>query len=630
MSHMSLWLISVAETQMVDGVSNKHLFKEKRIAAETIARKIRAGAPVRVLDPAAVDDVQAEWLQVEYATHLDNDNFTAEAQGWMLKRYLGKPLEQKSHPVDVERFTRDCAYVEMASATGGGEAEATVLAADYLIALAVIETDLTHLGTRLPGTDALGPFQITSAEWTAFLDSGVDDRLGPGQRFVPAFQIQCADFLTKRDWADFVAATPHAPDGEPVAPSYLNLFQSRLIGPAAAAKVARIVAAASGGEQTVEAAMLSAGMAGGEIHVLATRRAEWLQASGTWRTVADFNAHTETKLRDGLSQGHTLLVQHFPDFVIAPSGGAPWFDVASKEMKEWANPSSQLSETSEAGKERITQQYFMATSFHPDEVEHWCGAFIAYCLGSCSDQAIAESIVPGAAKAANWRNWGNVDLTAGPIDEVPKGAVVTLTKTADSGPSGHVTFFVRRDGDHFVGLGGNQSNTVKESSYPITRIAAVRWLNAAQDVTDIDFSLEAGDMAAISEADKVIMAKTLWGEARGEETDEGVKAVAAVILNRLADSRYPKTLAGVCRQSKQFSCWNSNDPNRAKIDKLPGTDPDFPTMRRIVDQVIAKGPQSVLPANVLHYHTATISADWSKGKPVFKRIGNHNFYANIA
>ncbi|EXI66019.1 MAG: Spore cortex-lytic enzyme precursor [Candidatus Accumulibacter adjunctus] len=629
---MSLWLISNRAAQRVDGVLNKGLFTEKRIALDTKQKNIDSGAPVRVLDLAPLDDVQDEWLFVEYADALDNDIFTPEESGWMLKRYLGSPLEQRSHPVDVERFTRDCAYVEMASANGAGEAEATVLAADYLIALAVIETKLRDLDTQLPGTDAIGPFQITDAEWSAFLASGVDDRFGPGQRFVPAYQIQCADFLTKRDWAAFVKAMPTAPEGEPVAPSYLNLFQARLIGPAAAAEIAKVVGATGGGQQTVDTAMRSAGIPAGEIDALATRRAKWLKKDGTWRTVADFDAHTETTLRDGLLHGHELLVQHFPDFVIAPSSdAAPWFGVASKEMTDWASPAEDLSETSEAGRKRITQQYFMATSYHPDRVEHWCGAFIAYCLASCDDQAIAESVVPGAAKAANWRNWGNVDLTAGSIDQVPKGAVVTLTKTSDSGPSGHVTFFVRRDGEsNFIGLGGNQSNTVTESSYPIARISAVRWLNVAQDVGGIGFSRGTGDMAAISDEDKVIMAKTLWGEARSEQSDEAVKAVGAVILNRLASSRYPNTLAGVCRQPKQFSCWNSNDPNRAKIDALQETDRDFIRMRKIVDELIASGPQSVLPASVLHYHTATISADWSRGEPVFRRIGSHNFYANIA
>lgn len=631
---MSLWLVSGADAQMVDGVSDNCLFSEKRIAADTKVRKIRFGAPVRVLTPAALDDPQLEWLKVQYASALDNDVFTEESSGWMLKRYLGEPLEQNSDPVDVKLFTRFCAFVEMASATGGGETKATVLAADYLIALARIETGLERLDTRLPGTDAIGPFQITSAEWTTFLESGMNDHIGPGQRFVPLHQIQCADFLTKRDWAAFVAATTPASGGEPVTPSYLNLFQARLIGPAAAADVARAAAAGGAGERTVDAAMRSAGIGDTEIDALATRRAEWLKHNSAWRTVADFNAHTEEMLREGLVEGRALLVAHFPEFVVVPSLSAtPWFHVASNEMADWATPSEKLSETSEAGRTRITQQYFMATNHHPDKVEPWCGAFVAYCLASCGNNAVAESVVPDAARAANWRNWGDVDLTTAPIANVPKGAVVTLTKTDDSGPSGHVTFFVRldEDGKHFVGLGGNQSDTVKESSYPIARIAAIRWLNVAQDVREIDFSRGTGNMAAISEADRVIMAKTLWGEARGKTDEgEGVKAVAAVILNRLASSRYPSTLAGVCRQSKQFSCWNSNDPNRAKIDALSATDPGLSKLRDIVDQVIAAGPQSVLPADVLHYHTTTISADWSMGKPVFKRIGSHNFYANIA
>jgi len=624
---MSLWLVSDAVPQIVDGVSNNCLFNKNRIAEETIETVIDPGAPVRVLDPTALDDVQVEWLEVEFATRLVNSSFKAEKHGWMLKRYLGEPLEEKSKLVNVERFTRDCAFVEMASATGGGETTATVLAADYLIALAKIETGLVDLDTLLPGTDAIGPFQITSAEWTAFLESGADDRIGPGQRFVPAYQIQCADFLSKRDWREFVAATKHAPDGEPVTPSYLNLFQARLIGAASAAEVA---AAAGDESRKLDVAMRSAGVADAEIKLRAERRAEWLKKNDAWRTVADFNAHTEMRLNEGLAVGRALLVEHFPEFVV-PSNAAPWFAVARQELSDWANAANGLSETSAAGKARITQQYFMATNHHPDKVEPWCGAFVAYCLASCGNNAVAESVVPDAARAANWRNWGDVDLTTAPIANVPKGAVVTLTKTDDSGPSGHVTFFVRldEDGKHFVGLGGNQSDTVKESPYPIARIAAIRWLNVEQDVGEIDFSRGAGNMAAISEADRVIMAKTLWGEARGETTDEGVKAVAAVILNRLASSRYPSTLAGVCRQFKQFSCWNRNDPNRAKIDALLATDPGLRRLRGIVDQVIAARPQSVLPPEVLHYHTTTISADWSKGKPVFKRIGSHNFYANI-
>lgn len=55
-----------------------------------------------------------------------------------------------------------------------------------------------------------------------------------------------------------------------------------------------------------------------------------------------------------------------------------------------------------------------------------------------------------------------------------------------------------------------------------------------------------------------IFARTLWGEARGE-SDAGMQGVANVIMNRAHDakSRFPKTVAGVCLQPRQFSVWNT-------------------------------------------------------------------------
>ena len=59
-----------------------------------------------------------------------------------------------------------------------------------------------------------------------------------------------------------------------------------------------------------------------------------------------------------------------------------------------------------------------------------------------------------------------------------------------------------------------------------------------------------------------ILALTILGEARGEMV-EGQIAVGCVIRNRLHThpSKY-KTYKDVCLESKQFSCWNENDPNR--------------------------------------------------------------------
>ncbi len=53
-----------------------------------------------------------------------------------------------------------------------------------------------------------------------------------------------------------------------------------------------------------------------------------------------------------------------------------------------------------------------------------------------------------------------------------------------------------------------------------------------------------------------IMARTLYGEARGEGR-LGLRAVAHVIMNRVRDPRWPDNPASVCLQKFQFSCWNA-------------------------------------------------------------------------
>ena len=73
----------------------------------------------------------------------------------------------------------------------------------------------------------------------------------------------------------------------------------------------------------------------------------------------------------------------------------------------------------------------------------------------------------------------------------------------------------------------------------------------------------------MTEHDLDIVARTLYGEARGEYAKMGIAsfiAVANVITNRLTNSKkYGITYADVCLKSRQFSCWNAGDPNRILI-----------------------------------------------------------------
>lgn len=60
--------------------------------------------------------------------------------------------------------------------------------------------------------------------------------------------------------------------------------------------------------------------------------------------------------------------------------------------------------------------------------------------------------------------------------------------------------------------------------------------------------------------DLLHLAKTIYGEARGESV-ETMLAVGWVIRNRLYSGHYGGTYKDVVLQPKQFSCWNKNDPN---------------------------------------------------------------------
>lgn len=146
-------------------------------------------------------------------------------------------------------------------------------------------------------------------------------------------------------------------------------------------------------------------------------------------------------------------------------------------------------------------------------------------------------------------------------------------------------------------------------------------------------ALAAKPPAAPTHMDSEILtlARTLYGEARGEPR-EGIQAVANVILNRVESNRYPNTVAKVCLQRLQFSCWNKNDPNRSIIENLqPGTNAKFDMILEIAKLAVLGGLPNLVPG-VLHYHAKSISPGWVKNSPaasLVKRIGHHLFWSGI-
>lgn len=132
------------------------------------------------------------------------------------------------------------------------------------------------------------------------------------------------------------------------------------------------------------------------------------------------------------------------------------------------------------------------------------------------------------------------------------------------------------------------------------------------------------------------LARTLWGEARGEGR-LGMAAVAAVIMNRVAVARqhgnrfwWGHDVTSVCRKPWQFSCWNEDDPNRAKLATVTADDSAFDTALQIARQAVT-GMLRDLTAppdapGATHYHAQGITPGWAVGQRPIAAIGRHLFY----
>lgn len=126
-----------------------------------------------------------------------------------------------------------------------------------------------------------------------------------------------------------------------------------------------------------------------------------------------------------------------------------------------------------------------------------------------------------------------------------------------------------------------------------------------------------------SDFDISIAARTIWSEARGEP-EEGQKAVAHVLINRLKSQRWSRTLAGVCLFRLQFSCWNQDDVNRLKMVDLPETDESLVKFKGFIKD--AQSQEDIIDGAMFYYSVSIPPPTWVKDMIMTKQIGNHKFY----
>lgn len=136
----------------------------------------------------------------------------------------------------------------------------------------------------------------------------------------------------------------------------------------------------------------------------------------------------------------------------------------------------------------------------------------------------------------------------------------------------------------------------------------------------------------LSKSEKQVVILTMLGEAAGEG-QKGMEAVAHVIVNRAASSRWPNTLAGVAKQGAwsrgkyihQFSTWN--DPSLQGNNPQSRYSPDSKSWKAAeaaLDKVLGGSYDFTEGAD--HYHTHVVNPKWNRKMRVTAEIGNHKFF----
>lgn len=132
--------------------------------------------------------------------------------------------------------------------------------------------------------------------------------------------------------------------------------------------------------------------------------------------------------------------------------------------------------------------------------------------------------------------------------------------------------------------------------------------------------------------DDGVALRTLYGECRGSD-NAGQRAVAHVLLNRLATRRWGKTLAQVClyessRGTHQFSCWNHDDPNWKLMTSLSDFDPELLVMAAVLS---AARQEPDFTQGASHYFAKSMpkAPIWTLGATFVGEWGGQKFYRGV-
>ena len=162
-----------------------------------------------------------------------------------------------------------------------------------------------------------------------------------------------------------------------------------------------------------------------------------------------------------------------------------------------------------------------------------------------------------------------------------------------------VKYFQRTNGLTVDGKVGNQ--TLKALG-----------MSASNQGSNSSSSQSSGSSGGYSESDINLIARVVYGEARGEPYT-GKVAVAAVILNRVKSSSFPNSVSGVVYQNGAFD---------AVADGQYNLTPDSSAVKAVKDAINGWDPTY---GSIYYYNPKTATNQWIRTRPIVVTIGNHVF-----
>lgn len=129
--------------------------------------------------------------------------------------------------------------------------------------------------------------------------------------------------------------------------------------------------------------------------------------------------------------------------------------------------------------------------------------------------------------------------------------------------------------------------------------------------------------SAIAETNVQCMARTVYFEARGDGV-EGMEAVAAVVMNRVAHGEFPDTVCGVVRQGGeqppcQFSFWCDGRSDR------PGNKALWSIALEVAERAV-DGELEYSVSGALFFHTKAAGSPFGARREHVATVGEHLFY----